>query len=124
MTGKRILIVDDEAPFRIFLRKLFERYGCHVETSASGLVSLEIAHRAVPDVLVIDWMLRDSLDGLQVAAQLRVKNPDLSTVLITGYPSSQLEERIKGQPRTTYLSKPFEADDILNAVRSVLDAER
>jgi two-component system response regulator RegA len=121
MTGKRVLIVDDEAPFRIYLRKLFERHGCLVETSASGLLSLEITSVQAPDVLVIDWMLKDAMDGLQVAAELRKRNPDLSTVLITGYPAPQMEERMRKEPRTTFLSKPFEAIDVLNAVRSVLE---
>jgi CheY-like chemotaxis protein len=120
MKGKTVLIVDDEPPYRVFLRKLFERYGCRVETSASGLVSLEIARRMVPDLLIIDWMLKNSIDGLQVAAEIRKQKPDLVTILITGYPSAELEERTENEPRTTFVSKPFEAEDILSAVRSAL----
>jgi two-component system response regulator (stage 0 sporulation protein F) len=121
MNGKKILIVDDEAPFRIFLRKLLERLGASVETSASGLVSLEIANREPPDVLIIDWMLKDSLDGLQIAAELRLRNPNLATVLITGYPSPALERRVQQEPRTIHLFKPFESDDILSAIQAVLE---
>lgn len=120
MDGKTILIVDDEPPYRAYLRKLFERQGCEVETSASGLVSLEIAKREMPDVLIVDWMLRDSVDGLQVAAEMRKQVPGLKTVLITGYPSPDLEQQASEQPQTTYLAKPFEADDILAAVHKVL----
>ena len=120
MVGKKILIVDDESPFRIFLRKLFERQGCKVETSASGLVALDIAQRDAPDVLIVDWMLRDSMDGLQVASEMRKKIPDLKTVLITGYPSPDLEQQTAKQPRTTYLAKPFEAEEILAAVLGAL----
>lgn len=121
MTGKSILVVDDEAPFRIFLRRLLERFGAHVETSASGLVSLEIANREPPDLLIIDWMLKDSLDGLQIAAELRKRNPGLATIIITGYPSTELEERVANEPRTIHLSKPFEADDLLDAIRAVME---
>ncbi len=121
MIGKKILVVDDEAPFRIFLRKLLERLGASVETSASGLVALEIANREPPDVLIIDWMLKDSLDGLQIAAELRRRNPNLATVLITGYPSPELERRVKQEPRTIHLFKPFEADDILSAIQAVIE---
>jgi DNA-binding NtrC family response regulator len=120
MKDKRVLIVDDEPPYRVFLRKLFEKHGCRVETSASGIVSREIADRMMPDVLVIDWMLKNTVDGLQAAAEIRKHNPDLVTILITGYPSVELEERTKSEPRTTFVSKPFEAEDILSAVRSAL----
>ena len=120
MVGKKILIVDDESSYRVFLRKLFERLGCEVETSASGLVSLEFARANAPDVLIVDWMLRDSIDGLQVAAEMREHIPGLRTVLITGYPSPDLAHQAKEHPRTTYLAKPFEADEILSAVQGAL----
>ena len=120
LDGKKIMIVDDEPPYRIFLRKLFERHGCKVETSASGLVSLDIASREVPDVLIIDWMLKNSMDGLEVAEKLRRHNPNLATILITGYPSPELEEKAAGVPQTTFLSKPFEAEEILAVVQEVL----
>jgi len=112
--------VDDEPPYREFLRKLFERHGCKVETSASGLVSLEIAEREMPDVLIVDWMLKDSVDGLQVAADMRKQVPGLKTVIITGFPSPDLEQQAAEQSQTTYLAKPFEADEILAAVQKVL----
>ena len=120
MDGKKILIVDDEPSYRTFLRKLFERQGCKVETSASGLVSLEIARREMPDILIIDWMLRNSVDGLQVAVEMRTQVPGLKTVLITGFPSPDLERQTAEQPQTTYLAKPFEADEILAAVHKAL----
>lgn len=123
MKDKKVLIVDDEPPYRVLLRKLFERHGCRVETSASGFVCLEIASRMLPDILIIDWMLKNSIDGLQTAAEVRKQKPDLVTILITGYPSEELEERTINEPRTTFVSKPFEAEDILSAVRSALAEE-
>lgn len=121
MKGKKILIVDDEQPYRVFMRKLFERHGCEVNTTASGLVSLEIADREAPDVLIIDWMLKDSIDGLQVAQELRKKNPQLVTVLITGYPSNDLHERTKEVPRTVFMTKPFDTEDLLTVVLGILE---
>jgi two-component system response regulator YesN len=56
------------------------------------------------------------MDGLQVAAELRKRNPEVKTILITGYPSSDLEQQAAGQPQTTYIAKPFESQDILAAV--------
>lgn len=123
MKGKKILIVDDESPYRIFVRKLFERQGCVVETSASGLISLEIASGYGPDILIIDWMLRDSVDGLQVASEMRERVPDLKTILVTGYPSVEVEREAARHPNTTYLAKPFDEDEILSAVTAALREE-
>lgn len=120
LNGIRIMIVDDEPPYRGFLRKLLERQGGKVETSASGLVALEMARQDVPDLLIVDWMLRDSIDGLQVAADMRTHAPDLRAILITGFPSPELERQVAAQPRTTYLAKPFEADEILAAVHKAM----
>jgi DNA-binding NtrC family response regulator len=124
MKGKKILIVDDEQPYRVFMRKLFERHGCKVETTASGLVSLEIANQDTPDVLIIDWMLKNSIDGLQVAAELRKLNPDLVTILITGYPSAELQEKTKEVPRTLFMYKPFDTEDLLTVVQAALEEDR
>jgi DNA-binding response OmpR family regulator len=116
-TGKKkVLIVDDEPSYRKLLRKLFERQGCVVETSASGLVAIELAREFTPDILIIDWMLKDSMDGLQIASELRKQNSELTTILITGYPSGDLEVKTRTEPRTTFVSKPFEAADVLSAV--------
>jgi CheY-like chemotaxis protein len=121
MNGKKILIVDDEQPYRVFMRKLFERHGCKVETTASGLISLEMANREMPDVLIIDWMLKNSIDGLQVAAELRKLNPDLITILITGYPSAELQEKAKEVARTFFMYKPFDTEDLLTVVQAALE---
>ncbi len=78
---------------------------------------MELMHEFVPDILIVDWMLRDEMDGVQVAQNVRSLNPNLKTIFITGYRTSRLENQIREVPFAQFLSKPFSLDDFLEAIR-------
>jgi len=116
-----VLIVDDERACRDSLRLLLSLEGFEVEVAADGREAIEVGKRFAPEILVVDWMLRDRMDGLQVAAELREVNPKLETIAISGHPSADLESRIKTIPATGYLSKPFLPAELVEAVRQAAD---
>jgi CheY-like chemotaxis protein len=113
----KILIVDDEPVCRESTRLLLSFQGFDVRTAAGSSEAYQAALAFVPDVLIVDWILRDALDGLEVAQTLRTTiNPDLRTILITGYLSADLEARARAFPSLEYLTKPVEPADLLSAV--------
>ena len=66
----RVLVVEDEENLVALLRKYLEREGFEVHGALDGLEALEVARRAEPDVVVLDWML-PGLDGMEVLRGLR-----------------------------------------------------
>ena len=114
---RKILIVDDEPKFRRQMKTFFTRRGFEVETAANGTSALESARNNPPNVLIIDWILKDTINGLEVVLQLKQDNPDLAAVLISGYPSPEMEQRAKEIGRLTFISKPFDAEEIMSAVQ-------
>ena len=60
---KKILLVEDDAGFRQMLSRLLERRGFAVEAEASGRSGLERARSSPPDIIVMDWMLGEKLQG-------------------------------------------------------------
>jgi DNA-binding NtrC family response regulator len=114
---RKILIVDDEPKFNRQMKTFFLRLGFTVDTAATGSLALEIARRNPPEVLIIDWVLKDTLNGLDVVLQLKENNPDLAAVLISGYPSPEMEKRARELGKVTFISKPFDAGQILSAVQ-------
>ncbi len=70
------------------------------------------------DVLIVDWMLSDDADGLDVAEALRAIHPDLQTIVVTGYPSDDLEARVGSIPAAQYLAKPYKPAQLITAVRT------
>ena len=114
----KLLVVDDEPRYRQQIARLLERDGHDVETAIDGRSAVEISHRFVPDVLIVDWMLRDQINGLDLAKLLHARNPRMAIILITGYPSARLHEEIREREwQVRVLEKPFDLDalrDIVN----------
>ena len=115
--GRRILLVDDEPSYRDSLGHILAHEGHDVRTADGAKAALDLAADFAPDILIVDWMLRDEMDGVEVAQNLRSVNPGLKTIFITGYRTSRLETQVREVPFAQFLSKPFSLDDFLEAVR-------
>ena len=115
--GRKILLVDDEPSYRDSLGHILSHESYDVRTADGAKAAVEVAHDFVPDILIVDWMLRDAMDGVQVAQSLRALNPRLKTIFITGYRTSRLENQMREVPFAQFLNKPFSLDDFLEAIR-------
>jgi len=112
----KVLVIDDEPAYRDSLRLLMPCEGFEVETAANAREAFAAAARFQPDVLVVDWMLKDHSDGLDVAETMRGDHPELRVIVITGYPTASLEARIRSSPSTQFLTKPFTLSDLIDAI--------
>lgn len=116
----RLLIVEDEATTRQYLARTFEELGYDVLVASSGREAIDAGARFRPDVLVADWMLRNHYHGLDVCEVLGQVNPNLRTILVTGFPSRDLVEDAEQARVYRFLQKPFELEDLEDAVRAAL----
>ncbi len=112
----KVLVVDDEPAYRDSLRLLMPCEGFEVETAANEREALDVSQRFAPDVLVVDWMLKDHTDGLDIAQGLRQRHPKMQVILITGYPTANLEARIRSLPATQLLTKPFTLSRLIGSI--------
>ncbi|MFA6029212.1 MAG: response regulator [Elusimicrobiota bacterium] len=121
--AKTVLIVDDEAAIRRFLRASLEENGFAVLEAAGGRAALELAVARKPEVILLDLGLPD-LDGLEVLARLREwTSAPVLVVSARGLES----ERIAGLDAGAddYLVKPFGVEELLARIRVALrHAER
>ncbi|UCE59461.1 MAG: response regulator [Phycisphaerales bacterium] len=113
----RVLVVDDEPMYRENLQEVIAEEGHDVQVADNGHKAIEIAGRFCPDVLIVDWMLRNDICGLEVSKFLRESNPHLITIIITGYPTQDLRTQAEEAKVFAFLEKPFELGDIRDAVR-------
>ncbi len=114
---QKVLIVDDEPGYREHLQALLAAEGYDVESAANSAAAIEAGRRFLPDVLVVDWQLREELDGFDVSNTLRETLPDLRTILITGYAIPSLDSKVITSKIRAVLFKPFGIDDLREAVR-------
>jgi DNA-binding response OmpR family regulator len=77
-------VIDDDARVREMLRDVMTAFGYDVDVADDGLTGLTKFRHRRADVVITDLMM-PGLDGLQVAAELRVLGPTVPIILTTGF---------------------------------------
>jgi DNA-binding NtrC family response regulator len=114
-----ILVVDDESAVRRAVEGMLQREGYQVYTAESASEAVSIAERldCGINLLVTDMHMPDT-DGHQLIQAIRQICPRLGTMMMSGFVPTD-------EPDRDYpiLSKPFTKDQLLAAVKQVLDAQ-
>jgi DNA-binding response OmpR family regulator len=124
MSGKhaRILVVENEPQILFNLQQILEFSDYQVFTASDGQEGLDLACSVVPDLVVSDVMMPE-LDGYSLVTQLRqeVATANIPVILLTA--KSEYKDLRHGMElgADDYLTKPFEPQDLLNAVASRLE---
>jgi signal transduction histidine kinase/DNA-binding response OmpR family regulator len=122
--SSRILLADDNADMRDYVRRLLGR-SYEVEAVSDGLAALAAAQHSVPDLVLTDIMM-PGLDGFGLLQQLRA-NPQTREVPIILLSARAGEEaRVEGLEAGAddYLTKPFSARELLARVEAALKMAR
>lgn len=117
-----ILVVDDDRDYCDELGLALASSNCEVHKAYSGAQAIDMGLRLRPDILISDWMLRDNIDGLNVAEILELVNPQLRSILITGFASSDLRSNAKYQEVFEFLEKPFRSAEIREVLQRAVEA--
>ncbi|MGD8454138.1 MAG: response regulator [Phycisphaerae bacterium] len=119
----KVLVVDDEESYRHHISRALQQNGHEVRAAGDGPDAVLQGSQFRPDVLIVDWMLRSRVHGLQVAEVLGTVVPHLQTILVTGFPSADLRGEARRQRVVTFLEKPFDLADLRAAVRETTATE-
>jgi len=117
-SNPRVLVVDDEAPIRKFLRASLSAHGYEVFEAAGGRdgISGVIAHR--PDLLILDLGLPD-IEGLEVTRQLREWSK-IPIIVLSVREHEQDKIAALDAGADDYLTKPFSIGELLARMRVAL----
>ena len=115
----RLLIVEDEVRLADTLRQLLHRQGYTADVCHDGVSGLDNALTGIYDLMVLDVML-PGLNGFQVARKLRDAGVTTPVLMLTA--KSDLSDRVHGLDcgADYYLTKPFEPEELLACVRTLL----
>ena len=116
----RILLVDDNADLRDYLRKILGTRWV-VETAADGDSALEVARRTPPDLILTDVMM-PGLTGFDLLRELRADPLTRSIRIVMLSARAGEEARVEGLDAGAddYLIKPFSARELIARVSSQL----
>jgi len=116
----KILIVDDEESIRDGCQQILTRKGYQVETTGHALQGLEMALRNIYDVILLDVRMPE-MDGLQMLKKLKSENNiTAKIIIITGFGSIALAVEAMRQGAFNFLSKPYSAGELREAVEEAL----
>ncbi|HLG69263.1 MAG TPA: hybrid sensor histidine kinase/response regulator [Chloroflexota bacterium] len=119
----RLLLVDDETSVRMTLAAILTKEGYEVTAVASGTEALALLQEGTFEVVVSDMRL-DDVEGLAILSEARERNPEVVTIVLTGYAS--LESAVDAIRRGVfgYLIKPCKLDEMRSVIREGLEARR
>ncbi|NWG25190.1 MAG: phosphate regulon transcriptional regulator PhoB [Pseudorhodoplanes sp.] len=117
----RIMIVEDEEPLTLLLRYNLESEGYDVDTVARGDDADTRLKEAVPDLIVLDWML-PGLSGIELCRRLRARPETRALPIIMLTARGEESERVRGLSTGAddYIVKPFSVPELLARVRALL----
>ena len=118
--GQPILVVDDDADICTTLTKILESQGYDVLTAASGEEAVTITQNKSCQIAFIDVKL-PNIDGLETLLRLKHINPDILTIMMTGFRNEVKEALDKAQAASaiTCLYKPFDPAEAAKLVKQI-----
>ena len=121
----RILLADDNADMRTYVKRLLLSQGYAVETATDGMAALAMSQQQVPDLVLTDVMM-PRLDGFGLLRALRAAPTTREMPIILLSARAGEEARIEGLEAGAddYLTKPFSARELLARVEANLKLAR
>jgi CheY-like chemotaxis protein len=121
---RTVLVVDDEPDVRLIARLVLHADGYDVREVGSGEAALaDLAESGPPDVLLLDVRM-PGIDGWEVLRRVRADpaGARVAVVIFTADLGARSEAPAQLDDADVLITKPFQADDLLAAVRSAVGA--
>ena len=113
--GRKLLLVDDDAPLRRSMARALERRGFQVLPAEGVGEARALAREHRPEFAVLDMRLAEG-SGLDLVRTLRELRPETRIVIVTGYGNIATAVAAIKAGAVDYLAKPVDADDVANAL--------
>lgn len=118
---KKVLIVDDQDVIREMVRDVLEDWDetlC-IDEEDNGFTALARLEKQAYDLLICDVKMPE-LNGFEVLHAVRTQRPELPVIMLTAEADAASIVRGATLGATSYLTKPFNADDLIGHVQALL----
>jgi two-component system response regulator GlrR len=123
MPTAKLLIVDDDRNLLELMRMRLESAHYEVTAAADEVEAKEAVQHAVFDLAVIDLQLVQQ-DGISLMEELRQVNPEMPAIILTAHGSIETAVDAMRRGAYTYLTKPFDARELLLHIERALENRR
>lgn len=121
-----VLIVDDQPAIRRIITRILETEKYQIHTATNGREALELAAKIMPDVILLDVMMPNGMNGFEVCRKLR-QTPllnDVPILMVTAL--DDRESRLEGikSGADDFIVKPFDPIELQARVRNITRLNR
>ncbi len=120
----RAMVIDDSITMRKVTSRFLERHNIDATTAKDGLEAVTKLEEQIPDLVILDIEM-PRMDGFEVATHIR-NQPHLKKVpiiMVTSRGGEKHRERAAKIGVNAYLTKPYQEEEMLNTIRSVLSEQ-
>jgi FixJ family two-component response regulator len=118
-----VFVIDDDDLVRAAIQGLLKSVGLQVETFGTTQEFLSCKRPDGPNCLVLDVRL-PGVNGLDFQRQLAESGVRIPIIFITGHGDIPMTVKAMKSGAVEFLAKPFEEEDLLNAIHQALDRDR
>lgn len=120
---EKILVVDDDKVQREVNRKLLDKLGYDVDIVKSGEEALDILRKHPQDLLILDMIMPDGIDGTETLRRALEINPSQKAIIVSGFAENQRVQEALRLGASEFIRKPLTFKSIALAVRRALDSK-
>lgn len=121
MTGKTVLIVEDESPIREMITVALQMAGYQCLEAENAQVAHALIVDQQPDIILLDWMMPD-VSGLELARRLKRETISAEIPIIMLTARGEEDNKIQGLEAGAddYITKPFSPRELIARLKAVL----
>ena len=121
MPMPKILIVEDEVDITTVLKKRLNDLGFQVVVAQDGYEGTQLAHKEVPDLVILDLMLPvggglSVLQNIRMSAQIR----DIPVLVLTGIKDAEYKKKVLAAGADIYMEKPYDPQELADNINKLL----
>lgn len=119
--GRRVLVVEDEAPIREMLTFILDQHGYETVEAEDYTTALGYIVEPYPDLILLDWMLPGG-SGIQLAKNMKRDEITRQIPIIMLTARGEEEDKIKGLEvgADDYITKPFSPRELIARIKAVI----
>lgn len=120
--NEKILIVDDNPIQREMAKKTLKKMKYNVTLASSGEEAVQISENKRFDLVLLDMILGDGMDGLDTCEMLIKMNKELKVIIVSGYAETDRVRKALNISKGIFLKKPYTLRTIAQTVKRRIDS--
>ncbi len=116
-----VLVVDDEESILFSIEGVLSDEGFEVVCAKSGEEALNIMQESIPDVVLLDILMPDGIDGIETLVKIKQRYPLLPVIMMSGH--GTIETAVKATKLGAYdfIEKPISLDKLILCINNAIE---